>query len=73
LDSGLVVAARGHIQAHRLAAAEDHAVGDPAGSAAGADDILYDLDRLVNVPVVGKPVPVSIALTSVASVVVLLG
>jgi len=43
----------GYIQVHGLAAAEDHAVGDPAGPPACADDILYDLDCLVGISVAG--------------------
>lgn len=63
-DASVVVAAGGHIEMERRAAGENHAVGDPARPTASADGFLHYLDRLVGIPVVGEPAPVSIALAS---------
>lgn len=60
--AGVVVASGDYVQVERLAAIECRAVVDPARSATVAYDILDDPDRLVGVPVVREPVPVSVAL-----------
>src|SRR5215475_6971611 len=61
-DAGVVIAAGNYVEMELLAGGECRAVVDPPGPAAVAYDILDDLDRLIGVPMVSEPVPVSVAL-----------